>query len=163
MPLKLNGWQRLWVVLSILYLIVVISVDFMIWPKTTYIEKSRLNEVYELIHKAEGKEEKYKYTDIVDELNRRGLLASPNNEKEELMAEERWAKLADLAILKYKDKIDFSQIESRYKSDLRELNSERKQTIFLSFLFWLVPVIVAYTLGLAARWIMRGFREKSKA
>jgi len=35
MTLKLNGWQRLWVVLSILYLLAVIFVASLMWPNSS--------------------------------------------------------------------------------------------------------------------------------
>src|SRR6266545_2042482 len=163
MDFRLHGWQRLWVMISTLYLLAVISFDFFIWPESTSVEKHRLNEVSKLIDKTEGKEERYDLTDIVEQSNRRGLFDNPKNEDENLIAREKWTKLADLLVARHKDSVDFAEIERRYKRDVRKISNERKQIILFSFLFWVVPVIGVYSLGSSIRWVIRGFKEKSNA
>lgn len=163
MALKINGWQRLWIVLSILYLFAVIVVAAMVWPQSTQIEKRFLNETYGLIDESEGKNEKYKFTDFVEEANQRGLFNSPKDEKEELRAAENWLALAERAISKHKGKINFSEVRNAYKMDLREVNAERKQVVLFSLLFWFLPVVTLYTLGLSVRWIIRGFKQQGNA
>jgi hypothetical protein len=51
MKTKLNGWQRLWVVLSALSFAVVSIVSVNLWPNSQEIEKDFFNEVYRLIDK----------------------------------------------------------------------------------------------------------------
>ena len=161
---RLNGWHRLWIVFSFLYLFAVIAFGVIVWPKkTTQIDKNFLNEVYRLIDEADGKTEKYRFSDIVEEINRRGLYDKPKDEEEKLMASEAWALLAERAISKYKDKIDFSNARTKYKRDLKKVSAERKQLIFLSLLFWFLPVVAIFLLGLSVRWIIRGFRESRNA
>ena len=157
---KTNGWQRLWIVISVLYLCAVIVIDIMIWPKTAHIEKQFLNATYQLIYEAEGKKEKYKFTDIVEEANRRGLFSNPKDEKEQMMAGENWVALAERAISKYNDKINFANIRNTYDFGLRKVNSERKEIVLFSVIFCFLPVVALYLLGLSIRWIIRGFKQK---
>lgn len=174
MAFRLHGWQRLWIVLSILYLLVVISFDFFIWPESKSIEKHRLNEVDKLISKSKGGEKRYELTDLVESLNRDGVdiveefnrqgvfeNGAWSREEANLMAHENWAKLADLLIARHKGDIDFTEIESQYKRDLRKVSDERKRIVLFSLLFWVASVVGVYLFGLSIRWIIRGFKEKS--
>ena len=160
MALKINGWQRLWIVLSVLYLFPVIAVAVSIWPKSTHIEKRFLNKTFELIYEFEGKNKKDKISNIVEEANRRGLFNNPKDEKEELMAAENWVALAELAIVKHKGKIKFSEVRNTYEMELKKVTAKRKRIVLFSPLIWFLPVVVLYILGLSVRWIIRGFKQK---
>lgn len=140
-----------------------ITVDLMIWPKTTHIEKQFLNETYQVIDEAEGKKEKYEFSGIVEEANHRGLFSNPKDETEKMMAAENWVALAERAISKHNEKINFSKVRNTYEIGLREVNSERKEIVLFSIIFWLLPVVALYILGLSIGWITRGFKQKGNA
>ena len=50
-------------------------------------------------------------------------------------------------------------INKKYEDRLANLGKEKIKVVSIGFLFWLVPVILVYVLGLAAGWIYRGFRQ----
>lgn len=160
MRFKTNGWQRLWIVTSVLYLCVTIPITFakIDWPETTNIEKEFVNATYLLIDEADGKEIKIDITLLVEEFIRRGLLANPETEVDTMMAEKDWVGLAERAILKNKNKINFSEIRNTYDSDLEKITSERKEIVLFCVVIWFVPIVVLYLLGLSIRWIVRGFK-----
>jgi ribosome-binding ATPase YchF (GTP1/OBG family) len=153
---------------------VVLSFDFFTWPESTSIEKKRLNEIQKFINKSKGEEQRYELTDLVEELNKRGVdiveefnrrgvseKSTWSREEAKLMANENWTELADLLIARHKDNMDFYEIESQYKRDLRKVGDARKRVVLFSFLFWVAPVVGVYLFGLSIRWVIRGFKEKT--
>jgi hypothetical protein len=64
-PMRLNGWQRLWVVAAVLWLLPVAFFTYELWPITSSVHKG---DVYKVIEPEDG----HRFTDYY-ELWRRGL------------------------------------------------------------------------------------------
>ena len=56
--------------------------------------------------------------------------------------------------------IDFSEVESRYKKNLRQLRWEKPKIAMYGVLAWLASIGLFYLLGAAVGWVVRGFRTK---
>lgn len=54
---------------------------------------------------------------------------------------------------------DLKKLGEQYTKRIANLNKERIENIVFGFLFWIIPVITVYILGLAVRWIYRGFKS----
>lgn len=156
---RINGWQRLWIVLSILYFFIVIFLAFLIWPETTTVEKHFYNETNRLINEAKGKNEKIEISELIEEALRRKLLDTPKNEAEIMMANKNWLALAERNILEHQGQIDFTEVRSSYEEGLRKQTEHRKQIILASSLSWILPIVVFYIFGLTICWVIRGFQK----
>jgi hypothetical protein len=154
--MKLIGWKRLWILLSGIYLVVVILVTYAEWPTNTYIEKERLDEMVELIDKTEGRVPKYKFSEVVEELNKRGTKTKPKDEFDRQVLKEDWLGLAELFLLNHKDNVDFSDIESKYKRELSKVR-EQQNILLMGVLYWCIPIIAIYGLGLSVLWVIKVF------
>jgi hypothetical protein len=64
---------------------------------------------------------------------------------------------------KYKDQLNFSQIESEYiKERIKYRDKKRKYIYYFivyTFAFWFIPVIVLYSLGISVGWVVKGFQK----
>ena len=155
--MKLSGWKRLWILLSGIYLAAVMLFTDPELPTTTYIEKERLNEMVELIDKTEGRVPKYKFTEVVGELNRKGANTEPEDEFDRQILKKDWIGLAELILLKHKDNMDFSEIESNYKRELSKVTEQHIKILLTGVLFWFIPVIGIFGLGLSLSWVIKVF------
>ncbi|NOR64884.1 MAG: hypothetical protein GQ468_02585 [Candidatus Scalindua sp.] len=153
--MKLSGWKRLWILLAGIYLAAVMLFTYAEWPTTTYIEKERLNEMVALIDKTEGRVPKYKFSEVVEELNRRGTKTEPEDEFDRQVLKEDWIGLAELFLLNHKDNVDISDVESKYKRELSKVHEQRKKILLMGVLFWFIPVIAIYGLGLSVRCVIK--------
>lgn len=149
MTRRLNGWQRLWVVLAVIYLLPVVGFTIALFPKQRDLVSSRVYDSIRAVGEYREKNDsgfrfegafsfraKY-YSDISDDEIIKGL-------------HEKWG-----------SKVDFSKIEVEYKQKLDALPAERAKAVGIALLAWLVPVLAVYVLGLAVTWIIRGFRRES--
>lgn len=56
--------------------------------------------------------------------------------------------------------IDFSEIESRYKNNLRQLRWEKAKIGMYGVLAWLTSIGLLYLLGAAIGWVFKGFKSR---
>lgn len=139
---KLNGWQRLWVVLSAIYLAIVIVFTWSSWPTKRQIENSW---VYSLITATKDpKDYAYEireaYKDIPD-----GELIKRINAK-------------------YSEKPEYKEILNttnlKYQMEIQSLGKNRFKTFGIALLAWLFPIGILYLVGVAIGWIYKGFKGK---
>jgi hypothetical protein len=147
MDLKLNGWQRLWVVLLAMYAVPVSLIAVESWPQADAHATARLYESLDLVGKHmesttpgysfEGSysvRQKY-YSDLTDD------------------------QIIERLHAKFGDKISFDRIELNYLRKLRDLPKERFELVAYGFAAWLLPALAAYLLGASMGWVRRGFRR----
>lgn len=149
MPKSLNGWQRIWVVLSVVYLLVVIAVSAPIIsrgiPTIAKLQKTYAIELIALLDKYDPD-----YKSLTPEAKR---IVS-----EKVSADYKaLSKLSD----NFKDNKKFSELEEKYRSDISNISRLHThylaRSIFFSLMIWLIPISTVYAIGLSAGWIMRGF------
>jgi hypothetical protein len=140
---RLSGWQRLWLVLSVIYLIAVAAFTVILMPKASQYLSSR---VYDTVRTIK---------DNVPELS--GMYV--------YQIREAYSDFSDEEIIqkiheKYKDEVDFDAIEKKYRNKMSRLPSMRAKFIGLGLLFWVAPIVLVYILGISVGWIVKGFKKE---
>jgi hypothetical protein len=138
---KLGGWYRLWVVISLIYLLIVSLFAWLDWPKQSKIEKIWAYDLINVI-KEPGQysyEIRLEYSDMSDkELIKR---------IQDKFGED----------IKYKKLID--EVNQQNLNKIDKLFDEQKEAFFTAFLWWIIPIMFLYLLGVAVGWIYRGFKS----
>ncbi len=148
MKIQLNGWQRLWVLLGVIYLVAIVIVTYSVIPKHSQILSSWAYDIIDQI-KTHEKLDTYNWTlrneifgdksdkDIVEGTNRK---AANSNDKE-------WQRTVQ-------------ELEKKYKKQFDGLPKEQMETIGIASLVWAGSMAFLYALGFGIGWVYRGFRKK---
>jgi len=159
---RLNGWQRLWTVVVVIWLLLVLAFGYLLWPTAMSVPKS---DVYVSIPPASGRG-LIDYYDI--------LAPKQGGQSEPLVGADvtDWfAKYAtenqgptvhiDGHILQFRKGVSentMSQLSGDYYGALhRILTVKRSKFVGAVFVSWILPVIVLYLLGWAIAWVRSGF------
>ncbi|MDO8319717.1 hypothetical protein, partial [Rhodoferax sp.] len=148
MKMFLNGWQRLWLVLSILYLAAVVPLAIEARPKASDIVNSRVHESIDLAGKyMESSTAGYSY------------------EGSASVIAKHYSDMSDEQILerlhqRFTDKVELSKIDRKYEKQMQELKGEQLAHVGWSVAAWLGPVLFVYALGAAVAWVIKGFRRR---
>lgn len=129
MKIQLNGWQRLWVFLSVIY---IIPVAFVVNTEFDNVFKKYQNISYSRnVEKISQENKPHEVSEVSN-----GFL------KEDF---SRW--------LEERNKHELSKIdhENYYK--------DRNRIILMAIFCWAVPIIAIYVLGWSIGWIYQGFKE----
>jgi len=170
MKLKnLNGWQRLWVVVSVLWLLFVVGVSI----------------VGDVIPTADGLEARLGRN--TRNLQREWALATieaarvASDAGEDLTAADIRSAYKDLSDAKIVERVhnnfpevDFEPVDSdyqekldgeqtRHQERLDALRVEQAKNIGLTSLAWFAPSVGLYLLGWAMAWVWRGFKLKGES
>ena len=142
MKIKLNGWQRLWVVLSIIYFVIVVGFTFLLWSTESEIENSW---VYSLIDKTKDpNDHSYEIRDAYKDISDKELIRRIN--------------------AKYSSNKDYKEILNtinlKYQSEVQSLWKKQFRAIAIALMAWLLPIAIVYLLGLCFGWIYKGFKNK---
>ena len=160
MRLRLNGWQRLWIVVAVLYLAVAAAVVKARLPTRSQIYSSWADATLQVAGEELRHLQRYQWQD--SELRERLF--------PKLTAEEIVQKITDGARktdhddptnkdrARYKEEI--LRLESMYQSRLDALSTEQAKVVGWGVLGWAGPLAILYGFGLAVVWVVRGFRER---
>lgn len=151
MTMKLGGWQRLWVVVAVLYLLVVAGVTWSTWPASVSHE-------YTL------------YSRIPSEARTRILNSHVKAENEQAFIQDaRTAKDAELVemlnshILVFRKDLPRAEAEASARAYWAEVEHVAKENrvahLAQAIAWWAIPLALIYALGLAVRWTYRGFKQ----
>jgi hypothetical protein len=164
MVVRLNGWQRLWIVLCALYAVPVATVLYLFWPTpeqihhregfvsrmpahfqklviTVYPGEYAKGEAWKLL----GEKGKKVTVEALDILNA-GLILLPNG--------------AILAVRAQTNRTSQTDIARAYWAVVRaEARAERWTMAWWLALEWLVPCLTVYAVGWATAWVRRGFKN----
>jgi hypothetical protein len=144
--MRLGGWLRLWIVVSVLYLIAVVVFVAIALPRPESIPHSAsfyAQMALELQSKllgtrSSGTDAPDRFTFVVEMPNSHTLefdLKVPPHEQE-AVAKAYW------------------NIEEK------TAHEARWKYIGLAFLWWVIPVLAVYVLGWSVGWVYRGFRHQ---
>jgi len=146
MTLKLNGWQRLWVLASSIYLVIV-----GIYVVHDFPQPERLSHDKELVKKLSPQSKSF----LVPE------------DKEGWQSAEDWGADVDmpnrsrLSFRKGVPERDMAAASKEYWELISTTTNERRWSLIgFGALCWLVPSIALYVFGWGVGWVYRGFRNK---
>jgi len=150
-----NGWQRLWLVLCVLWFIAATA-----WTASTFPTEAE-------------------YRDSQRSLSKNWLQTFDSRMKEIEVHCRKLARVGDddLDFLKYREcreanKTDYEQVQAQKREKSFELIQEeeryvqdelsKRQAIFIATgaALWLISCVVLYAIGLAVAWVRRGFRGR---
>jgi hypothetical protein len=186
MRLALNGWQRLWVVASGIYLILVATCAVMIIPSELPTEDT-ITRAWRHAALAIDREAEPKWRDArtggepvrnPDLSNERFTVSDPviGPEYDDPAVSDR--DLIAAIERKYEPPKGFKWVEpspalaklsalsSEYKAKLASLPRQRLQAgvrmTGVALTVWLLPSLAVYALGMGVGWIVRGFRHQAR-
>jgi len=153
--MRIAGWGRLWVVITLLYGVVV---AFVAYDERPTIEQLQYNWVRDA-------------SDTMAEI----ISLTEKTELSGLMLREKWfAGKPDAEVITKIEQMERSPTENQklFSSGVAKVNEKHRQIIsqfgvalgkhvLLSFTWWLAPSLMLLALGWSVGWIRRGFREKS--
>ena len=207
--MKLGGWQRLWIVLSFIWLLPVAlltleSLRSELTPKISPYEQRRYNATRDLIQKEASLEVKVADGMIIVKVPKRtskadleqlytrhlkrvqpllplratlkkspsekreldfDMLIRPDDELNSVWRHPQAGGPVDPTKVRqlqeeYGKWMDFSEVESTYKNNLRPLRWEKAKFGMYGVLAWLASIGLLYLLGATIGWIVRGFKTK---
>lgn len=162
MQLKLNGWQRLWVVVAGIYFFAVCAFAVATFPDGASLESERATIAIEAALHAQANAA-HELGDDRAELNAlRNLKAGAARVRSEAYGDLTNAEIVQRVREKFDGKADFNALDERVKHDAEHLRGERSKFIFQAVAWWVIPSVVLYVLGLAFGWVVRGFRNKGE-
>lgn len=155
MKIKLNGWQRIWIVMTIIYSIIVLLISYNHLPN-----KQIANIDYH-----------YFVSSLPENL--RNNLNSPDKDYEQGLGYKFNFDLigSEIVIMKNGDKLYFKSgtkkeiidnISNEYNIRIESL-MQRQNVEYYSYtlMFLIFPPIVIYLLGWSVGWVIRGFRNEA--
>lgn len=141
--MKLNGWRRLWVVVSIIIFLVIAFFTIMLFPKKSEIISRWAYETIEVVKKPgessfDIREAYRDYSDkeLIDKIHEKYIGRS-------LLAE-----------------IKFEKIDEKYKNELMDLPKKQAKHVLIGLAIYLCLTALIYIFGWSVFWIYRGFKSK---
>jgi hypothetical protein len=167
--MKLNGWYRLWILLSTIYFILVTSYVILEFPKAENIPHQ--SEFYKKLSK--------KSAGMISSNNLEDALAlgheittdfTPVKEEEENVKPIDFHPIIEMPnkhTIEFNAKLseeDMKIASQEYWRIVEQKASEKRHHLLLyAFLFWIFPCIALYALGWSINWVYKGFKQKKDA
>ena len=159
---QMNGWLRLWLVLSILFGIIFAAVTINSLPNSRDIQKAWAQEVMQILasdmSKTLSKEVSPAELKLIDsfrgksdeEITREWTTAAKNINLDDP---------GQKSLTTYKANV--LNIEQRYQENLDNLFKEQLKYVFIALLLWFATSTAVLVLGFSVGWIYRGFKPNS--
>jgi hypothetical protein len=160
MRLRLNGWQRLWILVAVLYLPAAAAVVATQFPTTSQVYSAWADAALQVAGEDLRRTQQHQWQDW----EIREHLFPKLTDKELVQKLTEGARKTDLNdpmkkdLTRYKEKI--LQLESTYLPRLDALSTERVKVVGWGVLGWAGPLAILYGLGLAVAWVVRGFHQR---
>jgi hypothetical protein len=150
--MRLGGWSRIGIVLSVLYGLLVAFFAYDTRPRLEYMEGAWLSDASDVIAQAISKAEN---KEVQSYQVRQALLKESNA--------ENIAWLEQVAVSPSANQRKFSsavaQVNAKHKALIAELPSQQRQHWLFAFAWWAGGTALVFALGWTAGWIYRGFRQ----
>ncbi len=131
MSIRLNGWQRLWIFCSLLYLIITIFFSYIYFPPQKHYRDPAIVAFY-------------------------NDLDNPNIRKDffHALLESAYPRFKNI------DKNEsISELKRLYKTQKNDYYSALLKHAFITIIFFLVPVLFFYLFGYGVFWVVLGFKD----
>jgi hypothetical protein len=155
--MRLGGWSRLWIVVSVLYLIGLVVFVTITLPRPEGIPHSP-SFYAQMTPDLRGKMLGTRSSGIdapdrqalIDEARRRGVIT-------EVEMPNRHTLVFDSEVPRNEQE---AVAKAYWKTVEGAANEERWKYVGLAFLWWVIPVLAVYALGWSVGWVYPGFRHQ---
>lgn len=160
---KLNGWQRLWVVISVIWISFILIIGYSSRPEIPNEEKYVywiLNEEEERIAKDEYsfyiKDRYFSTIEIISQYNSKARVQlNPDEIKTYTILIEKYPKLKPIFLRQISSLQDSKALKTKHKNELNKF--------YVSIiLFACIPPLIICLLFLGIVWIIKGFKKTVK-
>ena len=153
---KMGGWIRLWIVLSVIYLIFIGIFEALTLPKSENTSHSQAfyNQLPpDMKKKILGSENSEKYrndkSELLKEASRRSLITE--------------VEMPNSHIIVFRSDLPKEEMEAisreYWKVVEHDVAIKRRKHIGMAFAWWLIPVVGLFGLGWSAGWVYKGFKK----
>jgi hypothetical protein len=153
---RLNGWQRLWILVSVLYLIFVGFFTYVFWPtvETTWHRKEFIERMPADVRQHVSAAFSSQY-----EADREEREVKAKYPKVEWDGRPQILPNGAVLIVKGDDFQRFNAMMVYSEIISAEVKAQRRVTVGYAALAWLVPCLLLYAFGWVIGWVYRGFRS----
>lgn len=155
--MRLNGWQRIWVVIAGIFLLLIASIALYELPNEHEIYESYAKDTLDLL-KARYKNPYMRSENVKDvnfdflERSYHSLKWSYPDHTHKQIAEALQKKFSAI------DDMNFSEINARYEKKIAELPKKRINYLIRGAGIWLLVIGSIYLVGWLIAWIIAGFK-----
>ena len=153
--MKLNGWQRLWILGSAVWLCGVLAFTVGHFPKTTPVYQVWANKTADAINHygtAEGA------LQMLSDAIHGKRIRDNAPQQADVAPDEDSIIAAQAKFLKaHPDGLDFSPLNTEYRDRLAQLRQDRAHLIERAIVAAILPCLLVYLLGYGVLWVRRGF------
>jgi hypothetical protein len=142
---KLNGWQRIFVVLAIFYFIIVNWAVIFFIPTQSEIDNNQVTEIITVLR--DEIPALHNYTTSV-------LRNIYNNIGDKELIERLYTKYSDDPTLRLND------IQDKYNRENEFLLLNQLKWVVYGFIWWIIPLLIVYLFGWSIGWVSKGFKTK---
>lgn len=132
---------RLWIVLSLLWVVPVASFAWLNFPDISEAQEERIRGMYEILIEREKR--------INPEFEERYANVTAAGLAEDIVREGKADGYAANILDKWKGEIDFSSVERKFDNARRQIPVLRLRCIGLAAVAWSLPVVLSFFLGWA--------------
>ncbi|MBN4048042.1 hypothetical protein JYU09_00500 [bacterium AH-315-O15] len=179
----LNGWQRIWVVFTVFWTVVVLSISYGNWPSPS----GSLRELEAGVLDTTKTEEEFRraFNAVLAEEIRQGrdprqsddpfapFYVQPCDVDDRFTQDRRWVFRGDcgsLGVVDVGTKVAPEELrlhrerwvktisQTKLDTERQALRDGRVEHVQVTLMVWAIPPVVLYAFGWSAGWIRRGFR-----
>lgn len=155
--MQLNGWQRLWIFASIIWLCVLTVVMAYTWPHARPIYWAWASQTENRISQASGSRSATGHplqTGSQQFLSQKSHKPAIEPNRHSIFeAQHRYNR-------HHSRKVDFSKINRRHEQALARVNAEQHEYLVIGAIFAIGPIIIAYGLGMGVARVRRALRDE---
>lgn len=176
--MKLNGWHRLWILLSVIYFILVTSYVILEYPKAENIPHQ--SDFYKKLSKKSAYMINPENYEDALALGGKDVSASPEMQPVTIektgqkgyyspktgfiaLDEMQPVKMPNKHTIYFKAKLSEEDMtiasEEYWRIVKQEATEKRLHLLFYAFLYWVVPCLGFYAFGWSISWVYRGFKQ----
>jgi hypothetical protein len=155
----MNGWQRLWITIGIIYLLIVIVITWSYFPTLNGIYEKWYIEDY--LCYSESKSKNYiefkkensnlDYPQLI-ELVVKTYSANQNTKSDPCSS-------SDNPFIRDNPFMIGEETRNKYEGQLKSLSGEQAHILIMAFFIWLVPMVLIYLLAFLIRWVYQGLKS----
>jgi hypothetical protein len=164
----LNGWQRLWVVLTVFWTVGWLSISYATWPSPSSSREIRELKVHyatlaEQERTSSVEPRRLSNYEVARLAERFGLSVAndENGQPRDIAVSQRILSQFDAKVERLQNsplREPLSSLAEELDSARQVLRDDRVEHVQTTLMVWAIPPVVLYAFGWSAGWIRRGFR-----